>query len=247
MTINDLPAHASKRMVGVFHDERVFQGPGGPCSRRREHQATQGNGGAHGVKQASGLHGPYSEREVRIAHRVHGLFLKLLHGFLLGIHGADDERAGRHFPALFELALFLAQVAGIQARAFLRPFRGDGAGMFARAAADAQRGVQPGQAVFLAIPPDVGHRIKGLGGAMLRTGAAVHVLPGNQAAADVKPGYGDARGILRNFRGIPLRSNGQPANGSCGADFRAAVAVVQTILGGKSIRGFMNPFSPSCK
>ena len=36
-------------MVGVFHDERVFQGPGGPCSRQRGHQATQGNGAAHGV------------------------------------------------------------------------------------------------------------------------------------------------------------------------------------------------------
>ena len=79
---------------------------------------------------------------------------------------------------------------------------------------------------------------------MLRTGAAVHVLPGNQAAADVKPGYGDARGILRNFRGIPLRSNGQPANGSCGADFRAAVAVVQTILGGKIHPGLHEPFQP---
>lgn len=54
-----------------------------------------------GQNRHPGLHGPYSEREVRIAHRVHGLFLKLLHGFLLGIHGADDERAGAAFPGAF--------------------------------------------------------------------------------------------------------------------------------------------------
>lgn len=110
-----------------------------------------------------------SEREIRIAHRVHGFFLKFLYGLLLGIHGPHhDGSRGHRFP-LLEFALFLAQIAGAYPYAFLRLFRRNGAGVFTRPAADAQGGVQLRQAVFLAVAPDVGHRVKRLGRTMFRT------------------------------------------------------------------------------
>lgn len=151
------------------------------------------------------------------------------------------------FPAAFRTRIFLAQIAGVPAFAFLRPFRGNGTGVFTRAAANAQGRIQPGQAVLLAVTPDIGHRVKGLGGAMLRTGSAIHVLPGNQAAADVKPGHGNARSIFCYSLSIPFRGNRHPAYGPCGADLRTAVAIIKAVFGGKSIRGFMNPFRPSCR
>lgn len=120
--------------------------------------------------------------------------------------------------------------------------------MFTRPAADAQGGVQLRQAVFLAVAPDVGHRVKRLGRTMFRTGAAVHVLPPDQAAAHVKLGHGNARGVLRDFRRILFRGNGELADSSGRAHFRAAVAVVKAVLGAEiPSGGFMNPLMPNWK
>ena len=46
-----------------------------------------------GQNRHPGLHGPYSERKSRIAHGSRP-FSSNFFGFLLGIHGADDERGG---------------------------------------------------------------------------------------------------------------------------------------------------------